>query len=79
MVTVLVSFRKDIVHITVSLLLSKAWTKLDIGADSGALLNDLSLGLKYISVNAFTVKPHAHSLDSHVQRICNVYSSQKCI
>ena len=59
MVTTLVGFLKDITHITVLLLLSKAGRNLDKEECSGALFNDLSEALECILLNFFNVKLHA--------------------
>lgn len=58
-VTTLVGFLKDITHITVLLLLSKAGRNLDKEECSGALFNDLSEALECILLNFFNVKLHA--------------------
>ena len=77
MVTIVVGFRKDIAFIPFSLLLSKTGTKLDKGRVTGALLNDISKVLECILLDLFNVKLHAHSLDSHIQRICNASLERK--
>ena len=71
MVTTVVCFQKDIAHITVSMFLSKVGTKLD--QVTSALLNDLSNALECILFNLFNARLHAHSLDLHIQYICNAY------
>ena len=63
MVAKLVGFRKDITHITVSLVLSKARTKLERGEVSGGLMIDLSKALECIFLELFNEKLYAHSLD----------------
>ena len=63
-------FQKDIAHIIVFLLLSKAGTKLKKGGVTRGLLNDLSKALECILLNA---KLHAPNLDSHTQRPGNAY------
>ena len=71
MVTTVVCFQKDIAHITVSMFVSKAGTKLD--QVTSALLNDLSDALQCILFNLFNARLHARSLDLHIQCICNAY------
>ena len=66
--TNVVGFQKDIVHITIYLLWSKAVRKVDRGGVSAALLTDLSTDFECNLLGLFSTKPHAHSVDSHIQR-----------
>ena len=66
-------FSKEIVHITLSLLLSKAVRKLDRRGVSAALLNDFSKALEYNLLDFFNNKLHAHSVDAHIQRLGHAY------
>ena len=73
MVTTLLDFRKNIVHITISLVLSKSRTELGKGGVSGVLLDHLSKALDCILFDLFNAKLCAHSLYSHIQRIGDAY------
>ena len=66
-------FQKDIAHIIVFLLLSKAGTKLKKGGVTRGLMNDLSKALECILLDLFNAKLHAPNLDSHTQRPGNAY------
>ena len=73
MVTTLLGFRKNIVHITISLVLSKSGTELGKEGVSGVLLDHLSKALDCILFDLFNAKLCAHSFYSHIQRIGDAY------